>query len=154
PENKPEQLKLLKDKLASIPGVSDASFSLGAPVADNSASTSLNVKEKYASEKIDVEGKASDKNYLKTYNLQLIAGRWIDDNDDRNIDASIPDSLKRYVFVLNEKAVTALGSSSAGAAIGKYVTFGMYDITAPVIGVVKDYNTTSLHEAVTPVIMV
>ncbi|MGN6355151.1 MAG: ABC transporter permease [Parafilimonas sp.] len=154
PENKPQQLQLLKDKLAAIPGVSDVSLSLGAPIADNSASTSFNVKEKYASEKIDVEVKASDKNYLKTYNLQLIAGRWIDDNDERNINASIPDSLKRYAFVLNEKAVKALGFASPEKAIGKYVTFGMYDITAPVIGVVKDYNTTSLHDAVAPVIMV
>ena len=51
PENKPEQLKLLKDKLAAIPGVSSVSFSLGAPVTDNNASTSFNLKEKYATEK-------------------------------------------------------------------------------------------------------
>jgi ABC-type antimicrobial peptide transport system permease subunit len=154
PENKPQQLKLLKDKLAAIPGVSNVSLSLGAPIADNNASTGFNVKEKYASEKIDVEVKASDKNYLKTYNLQLLAGRWIDDTDEHNIDLSIPDSLKHYAFVLNEKAVKALGFASPEKAIGKYVTFGMYDITAPVVGVVKDYNTTSLHDAVAPVIMV
>ena len=30
----------------------------------------------------------------------------------------------------------------------------MNDISAPVIGVVKDYNTASLHDAVKPVLMV
>jgi ABC-type antimicrobial peptide transport system permease subunit len=30
----------------------------------------------------------------------------------------------------------------------------MNDISAPVIGIVKDYNTTSLHDAVKPVLMV
>ncbi|HYJ64598.1 MAG TPA: FtsX-like permease family protein, partial [Parafilimonas sp.] len=154
PENKPEQLKLLKDKLAAIPGVSSVSFSLGAPITDNNASTSFNLKEKFASAKIDVEVKAIDKNYLNTYNLQLAAGRWFDDNDEHNIDKSIPDSLKRYAFVLNETAVKALGFSSAQDALGKYVTFGFNDISAPVIGVVKDYNTTSLHDAVKPVLMV
>jgi hypothetical protein len=74
PENKPEQLKLLNDKLSVISGVNNLSFSLGAPITDNNAFTSFNRKEKYASEKIDVGVKAADKNYLKTYGLQLIAG--------------------------------------------------------------------------------
>jgi hypothetical protein len=77
PENKHEQLKLLSDKLSAIPGVSNLSFSLGAPVANNNASTSFNRKEKYASEKIDVEVKAADKNYLSTYGLQLTAGKMV-----------------------------------------------------------------------------
>ncbi len=154
PENKPEQLKLLNDKLSNIPGVSSVSLSLGAPVTDNNASTSFNRKEKYTSEKIDVEVKAADKNYLKTYGLQLTAGRWFDENDERNVDNSIPDSLKRYAFVLNQTALKALGFSSAQDALGKYVTFGMNDISAPVIGVVKDYNTSSLHNTVKPVLMV
>ena len=154
PENKHEQLKLLSDKLSAIPGVTGVSFSLGAPVADNNASTSFNRKEKYASEKIDVEVKAADKNYLSTYGLQLTAGRWFDDNDEHSVNDAIPDSLKRYAFVLNETAVKALGFASAQDALGKYVTFGMNDISAPVIGVVKDYNTTSLRDAVKPVLMV
>ena len=145
---------MLNDKLLNIPNVSTVSFSLGAPVTDNNAFTGFNRKEKYASEKIDVEVKAADKNYLKAYGLQLTAGRWFDENDERNIDNSIPDSLKRYAFVLNETAVKSLGFSSAHDALGKYVTFGMNDISAPVIGVVKDYNTTSLHDVVKPVLMV
>ena len=154
PENKTAQLKLLNDKLSAIPGVSSVSFSLGAPVTDNNAFTGFNRKEKYASEKIDVEVKAADKNYLNTYGLQLTAGRWFDANDEHGIDDAFPDSLKRYAFVLNETAVKALGFSSPQDALGKYVAFGFNDIAAPVIGVVKDYNTASLHDAVKPVLMV
>jgi ABC-type antimicrobial peptide transport system permease subunit len=154
PENKPEELKLLHDKLSAITGVKGVSFSLGAPITENNAFTSFNRKEKYASEKIDVAVKAADHDYLKTYGLQLIAGRWFDENDEHNIDDAIPDSLKRYAFVLNETAIRSLGFSSAQDALGKYVTFGMNDISAPVIGVVKDYNTASLHDVVQPVLMV
>lgn len=154
PENKAEQLKLLTDKISSIPGVSSVSLSLGAPITENDAFTSFNRKEKYASEKIDVEVKAADKNYLSTYGLKLIAGRWYDENDERKIAETVPDSLKQYAFVLNETAVKSLGFSSAQDALGKYVTFGMNDISAPVIGVVKDYNTSSLHNVVKPVLMV
>jgi ABC-type antimicrobial peptide transport system permease subunit len=154
PENKPAQLKLLHDKLSGIPGISSFSFSLGAPVSDDGIYTSFNLKENFASEKIDVAVKTADENYLKTYGLQLKAGRWFNENDERTIDNAIPDSLKRYAFVLNETAVKALGFSSAQDALGKYVTFGINDISAPVIGVVKDYNITSLHAAVSPVLMV
>ncbi|HEY5369973.1 MAG TPA: ABC transporter permease [Hanamia sp.] len=154
PENKPEQLKLLHDKLSGIPGIKSFSLSLGAPISDDGVSTSFNTKEKYGTEKIDVSVKAADDNYLKTYGLQLKAGRWFDANDEKKIDNSIPDSLKNYAFVLNETAVKALGFSSAQDALGKYVTFGMYDISAPVIGVVKDYNTSSLHDAIKPVLMI
>ncbi len=154
PENKPEQLKLLNDKLSDIPGISSVSFSLGAPITDNNAFTGFNRKEKYATEKIDVAVKAADKNYLKTYGLQMKAGRWFDENDEHNVADVIPDSLKKYAFVLNETAVKALGFSSAQDALNKYVTFGMNDISAPVIGVMEDYNTASLHDAVKPVLMV
>ena len=154
PENKATQLKLLNDRLSAIPAVSSVSFSLGAPVSKNNAHTSFNTKEKYATEKIEVDIKAADKNYLNTYRLQLLAGRWFDENDEHNIEDAIPDSLKRYAFVLNETAVRSLGFSSPQDALGKYVTFGMNDISAPVIGVVKDYNTSSMHDAVRPVLMV
>lgn len=154
PENKPEQLKLLHDKLSAIPGIESFSFSLGAPISEDGVSTSFNTKEKYSTEKIDVAVKAADDNYLKTYGLHLTAGRWFDANDEKKIDNSIPDSLKNYAFVLNETAVKALGFSSAQDALGKYVTMGMNDISAPVIGVVKDYNTSSLHDAIKPVLMI
>jgi len=153
PENKPAQLKLLRDKLSAIPGINSVSFTLGAPITDNNASTSFNLKEKYATSKIDVEVKAADKNYLKTYGLQLKTGRWFNENDEQHVADAIPDSLKRYAFVLNETAVKVLGFSSAQDALGKYLTFGFNDISAPVIGVVKDYNTASLHDAVKPVLM-
>ena len=154
PENKPEQLALLHNQLSSIPGISSFSFSLDAPIGDNQVNTEFNLKEKYHTEQLHVAVKAADKDYLKTYGLQLMAGRWFDANDEHQIDNAIPDSLKHYAFVLNETAVKALGFSSPQDAIGKEVTFGMNDISAPVIGVVKDYHIASLRQSVSPVLMV
>jgi putative ABC transport system permease protein len=154
PENNAPQLKLLHDKLSDIAGINSVSFALAPPISDDQVGTSFNRREKYASEKMDVSVKPIDENYLKTYGLQLISGRWFNESDTRNIDNSIPDSLKHYAFVLNETAVKTLGFSSPQKALGQYVTFGVNDISAPVIGVVKDYNISSLHNAVTPVLMV
>ena len=154
PENKPAQLKKLQNKLSSIPGISSFSLSLDAPIGDNQVNTEFNLKEKYSTEQLHVAVKAADKGYLKTYGLQLVAGRWFDENDESKIVNSIPDSLRRYAFVLNETAVKAFGFTSPQQALGKYVTFGMNDISAPVIGVVKDYHIASLHYPVSPVLMV
>ncbi len=154
PENKPEQLESLHNQLSSIPGISSFSISLDAPIGDNHVNTEFNLKEKYSTDQLHVAVKAADKGYLKTYGLQLTAGRWFNEDDESKIANSIPDSLKHYSFVLNETAVKALGFSNPQDAIGKYVTFGMNDISAPVIGVVKDYHIASLREAVSPVLMV
>ncbi len=154
PTNKPEQLQTLRNQLSAIPGISSISLSLGAPVTDNNVNTEFNRKEKYASERMNVKVKVADKDYLKTYGLQLAAGRWFDEIDESKIASSIPDSLKEYVFVLNETAVKALGFASPQEALGKYVTFGLNDISAPVIGVMKDYHVASLHEPIAPVLMI
>lgn len=154
PQSKPEQLEALRNKLSAIPGISSFSLSIGAPVSDNAFGTGFNLREKYATEQMNVEVKAGDKEYLKTYGLQLAAGRWFDENDERKIANSIPDSLRQYVVVINETAVKMLGFSNSEMALGKYITFGLNDMNVPVIGVVKDYHVTSLHAPVEPVIMV
>ncbi|HVX48989.1 MAG TPA: FtsX-like permease family protein [Chitinophagaceae bacterium] len=154
PENKPAQLQALRTNLLSIRGISDVSLSLGAPVADNQANTGFNTREKYNTSQLDVAIKAVDKEYLKTYGLTLIAGRWFNENDELKVADKVPDSLKQYAFVLNETSVKALGFKSPQEALGKYLTFGFNDISAPVIGVVKDYHVASLHEPVKPVMMV
>lgn len=154
PENKPEQLQALKEKLARIPGISSVSFSLGAPIGNNNATTGFNLREKYTTNQIDVTVKSTDKEYLQTYGLQLLAGRWFNNGDEMKISDKIPDSLKQYAFVLNETAVKALGFAHPQDILGKYVTYGFDDISAPVIGVVKDYHVASLHKAVSPVLMV
>lgn len=154
PENKPEQLLAFKNKLLSVPGISSISLSLGAPVSDNGFNTSFNLKEKYSTEQMEVEVKVSDKEYINTYGLQLAAGRWFNESDERAIEASIPDSLKKYSAVLNETAVKKLGFANAADALGKYVTLGLNDMSVPVVGVLKDYHVESLHAPLKPVIMI
>ena len=153
PERKPEQLALLKTKLLNIPGISSVSFSLGAPVSDNTFGTGFNLREKYAVERKDVNLKTADKEYLKTYGLQLLTGRWFDESDERKINPSIPDSLRKYSVVINEAAVKALGFANAQEAIGREVQFGLNELVTPIIGVMKDYHVESLHANVVPVIM-
>ena len=155
PENKPEQLERLRTELAAVPGISSFSISLGAPIATNNAGTEFNLREKMSVAQYEVAVKAVDKDYLKTYGLDLAAGRWFDANDEHAVGhKGMPDSLRHYAFVLNESAVKTLGFASSRDVLGKMVTFGFNNITAPVIGVVKDYHVSSMHDAMKPVLMV
>jgi putative ABC transport system permease protein len=153
PENKPEQITAFKNALAAVPGINNISISLGAPVSDNGFGSSFNLTEKYSTDKLDVNVKIADRNYKETYGLQLLAGRWFDELDEKKSDNSIPDSLRQYMFVINEATAKELGFSSPHQAIGKNITVGVNNISAPIIGVVKDYHIESLHATVLPVVM-
>ena len=154
PNAKPDKARAFRSRLENIPGVAGISFSLGAPITDNNAGTGFNRRADFSQKQLNVAVKAADRNYLNIYGLQLLAGRWFDAHDELAVEGTQPDSLKHYAFVLNETAVKALGYKTPQEALGQLVTFGFNDITAPVIGVVKDYHVASMREAVKPVIMV
>jgi ABC-type antimicrobial peptide transport system permease subunit len=154
PNAKADQARAFRSRLENIPGIAGISFSIGAPITDNNANTGFNRREDFSQKQLNVAVKAADRNYLDIYGLQLLAGRWFDANDELAVEGTQPDSLKHYAFVLNETAVKALGYKSPQEALGQLVTFGFNNITAPVIGVVKDYHVASMREAVKSVIMV
>ncbi|MFM9911091.1 MAG: ABC transporter permease, partial [Chitinophagaceae bacterium] len=154
PGNKQEQLESFRSKLNSIPGIANFSYSLGAPISDNGFGADFNRKEKYTAERLNVEVKVADKAYQETYGLHLVAGRWFTESDERKVDRLIPDSLRQYSVVINETAVKSLGFVNPEDALGHLVTFSLNSISAPVIGVMKDYHVASLHAPVSPVLMV
>jgi putative ABC transport system permease protein len=154
PENKPEQLLSLKNRLQAISGIEKFSFSLGAPISDNGFNSSFNRREKFGTELLDVEVKVADKEYLETYGLTLAAGRWFETADEQKIDNSIPDSLRQYSVVLNEAAVKVLGFTNADEALGQFIQIGLNNLTIPIKGVIKDYHVSSLHAPVAPVAMI
>ncbi|HVZ98240.1 MAG TPA: FtsX-like permease family protein, partial [Chitinophagaceae bacterium] len=55
-------------------------------------------------------------------------------------------------FIINESAVKAIGWKSAQQAVGKNLNYGNFK--GQIIGVVKDFHFESLHQAITPLILV
>jgi ABC-type antimicrobial peptide transport system permease subunit len=153
-DNNYQRQHMLIDRLSALPGISSTSLSLGAPISNNHFNSGFNLKEKYKAQPIPVKIITADRSYLKTYGLHMLTGRWFDEKDESLTAPAIPDSLRRYALVLNEQAVHRLGFASPQEALGKYVTFGLNDLSAPIVGVVKDYNVASLRETVTPVLIV
>lgn len=84
-----------------------------------------------------------DDHFLETFQVKLLAGR--------NFSSSFPtDSTE--AFLVNEAAVKAFGWKSNEAAIGKKITWSMGK-KGKVIGVVQDFNFTSLHDAIKPLLL-
>lgn len=82
-----------------------------------------------------------DEDYIKTFGIPVIAGR--DFSDEYPTD-------KTDAMILNETAVKTLGWTPQ-EALGKSISINLVDSTfRKVIGVVKDYNFTSLKNKIEP----
>ena len=81
-----------------------------------------------------------DADFLRTFQIELLAGRNFS-------DASPADSSS---VIVNETAARMLGWSQP---LGKEIVIPANHFRARVIGVVRDFNFKSLHEAIGPLIM-
>jgi len=85
--------------------------------------------------------KWADADVFKTYSLQMVAG-----------SPYRPSDTVRE-FVVNETLVKQLGIRNPKDIIGKKINMWNGGLMGPVVGVVKDFNTSSMKDAFTPVIM-
>jgi putative ABC transport system permease protein len=84
-----------------------------------------------------------DYNFLKTFQIPLVAGR-----DFSKTFTTDPNKA----FILNETAARNFGWKRPNEAIGKNMDWGLGK-KGKVIGVVKDFNFTSLHDNIKPLII-
>ncbi|MEO6722248.1 MAG: ABC transporter permease [Ferruginibacter sp.] len=128
-----------KQKVLQIPGVQAISFSSDVPSSENNWSGNFSFDHK-PDEKFDIYRKAADEDYFKTYGLQLVAGNVYSKSDTTN------------EIVVNETLVKKLGVKSPNDVIGKELRSGRSGWNT-IVGVVKDFKTNSLREAVKPLML-
>ena len=80
-------------------------------------------------------------NYLQTMGIELLEGRYFD--EDSKADVS-------FSYIINEAAARELGYEEP---IGKKMTFFHSDNTGSIIGLVKDFHFESLHNPITPLVI-
>ncbi|GAB3316745.1 ABC transporter permease [Larkinella ripae] len=149
----PGNLNPLGESLRQIPGVEQVSFALGAPTSRNNFGTDVRPDLANPDKKISIALKLADADYLNTYGLKLVAGRFFEHRDTLGFAGSIPEEKRRYAFVVNENLVKVLGYSKPEQAVGRKIRLGLNDITAEIIGVVRDFHTSSLREPMMPMVM-
>lgn len=151
----PEQklLDSFRARVESNEHIRQLTFSLGAPTSDNNFGTNFFLSEKGRDAVYSITVKPVDRHYLDVYGIKLKAGRWFTEADERLADSSIPDSLQKHVYIINEAAVKQLGFNSVEEIIGKNITTGVNRIDAEVVGVIEDFHASSLHNPIEPVVM-
>jgi putative ABC transport system permease protein len=130
----------LKNDLVIRSDVKMVSFGFDAPSSDNSWTSN------FAFDKMDdpdfgVDLKMGDENYLATYGLQLIAGKFYEASDTAT------------GIVVNQTFLTKVGVRDPKEAIGKMMRIGGWR-PKPVVGVVKDFKTNSLRDIVPPIAII
>jgi ABC-type antimicrobial peptide transport system permease subunit len=142
-----------KQSLLQLPGVEAVSFALGAPTAENNFNTSLVPDPATSKHYVDANVKLADHDYIKTYGLQLLAGRFLQPSDTLSNAQSIPFKDRKYVFVINEAAVRAMNLADPAKALGRSIRIGINDIEAEIVGVVRDFHVSSLHDKIKPAVI-
>ncbi|KAB2839481.1 MAG: FtsX-like permease family protein, partial [Melioribacteraceae bacterium] len=132
-------MKLFKDELEREAGIESVTAMSGEPGGfhDNYA---YKIADK-GGEYVRMRSLLCDEDYLKTFGIKVIQGR--DFSKEFSTD-------QNEAIILNETAVKTLGWTPQ-EAIGKLISINFIDTTyRKVIGVVEDYNFTSLKNKIEP----
>jgi putative ABC transport system permease protein len=143
--NYAQKINSFKNMLLAFPGIKGVTLSGAVPGKQVGKSLANRRFGAPKSEERTYEMLKVDHDFMRAYNMQLVAGRAF----DRSRPA---DSIG---VVLNESAVKQFGFASAQDAIGQKVWLETLDNRHPneVIGVIKDYHQQSLQQQYTAVIL-
>ncbi|PHN01953.1 ABC transporter permease [Flavilitoribacter nigricans] len=109
-----------------------------APPAENGYSSNvMNYKDGGEEKSLNVFRKFGDTSYIHLYGIELMAGR--------NLLPS--DTVKE--MLINETFARQMGYQQPADAIGKLLSYNKKQV--PVVGIVSDFHTRSLHEPIVPV---
>jgi len=133
-----ERVEQLTNYLQASTAIRSISFSNTGATSDDTWGGSFEYDN--GSEVIDESSQVKyiDEHFLETYDIQLAAGKNLVKADSANM------------FLVNESFVQAMGLEKNELAIGEFVRF--WGVEAPIAGVVKDFNATSLHTPIKPCI--
>ncbi|MBK6636056.1 MAG: hypothetical protein IPG38_18845 [Chitinophagaceae bacterium] len=90
-----------------------------------------------------------DLDFTKTLKMQLLAGRDFQQSDFAMMDTSNNSENFHQPYIINEALAKKIGWTPE-QAIGKILDKG---VTGPVVGVIKDFNFSSLHDPIGPLLI-
>lgn len=129
---------VLLGRINAIPEIELASMGYLTPAADGPAYTNIKYNNGKEDKKVNVQIRWGDTNYLRLYNINLLAGR--------NVQQS--DTIKE--FIINETYSKILGFQNPEDALNRQLDFNGKKM--PIVGVMKDFHELSLHAPIEPVV--
>ncbi|MEP6611851.1 MAG: FtsX-like permease family protein [Mucilaginibacter sp.] len=130
--------QVLFNRLQSIPQAELISVGSAAPSSNNTNTTVGVYMDGKKEIRTSVEVKNGDQNYIKVYNIKLLAGRNIEKTDTAT------------GFLINNKYARLLGFKNPHDAIGKRLTKFNGGDGMEIVGVVADFYEHSLQSPINP----
>lgn len=131
----------LKTQLLQQPSIKNVSYGAFAITDDSHWGSDFRFNNGAKPVDFNTDLKWADADVFKTYGLQMVAG-----------SPYRPSDTVRE-FVVNEALVKQLGIRNPQDIIGKKIDFWGGTLKGPVVGVVKDFNASSMKDAMYPVVM-
>lgn len=128
----------LLNELKQIPGISLSSLGNDVPSSYGWWTTTLEYNGGKKPLQTAVELKAGDTNYLKLFNIPLLAGRYLQ-----------PSDTTREILI-NENLMLLMGFQNPRDVIDKMVKLD--DKMVPVVGVMKDFHAHPLSFKIAPIV--
>lgn len=129
---------VLLNKLKAMPGVAMAGLAMDPPASTSTWIDAMTYTDGKKQIKTDVQVKIADSNYIKLYQIKLLAGSNLVNNDSMGN------------LLINETYSRALGFSNPQDAVGRFIdVYGLKRVT----GVVQDFHQKSLHEKIIPLLI-
>ena len=135
------KIDYLHNGLLQDADIKNVSFSLASPSSDGNWQSDFRFDHATKSTDFSANLKWADVDYFKTYNMQFVAGR----------PYYASDTVRE--FVVNETLLRKLGIRDPKDAIGKEINFWDGHFKAPIVGVIRDFNSYSLREPMAPVVL-
>jgi putative ABC transport system permease protein len=138
----------IKGALAGVAGVEGVTASYETPeyVEWGDGITAIDEKGKH---EISLNAMPVDLDFMKTMKMQLAAGRDFQASDFSLMDTSNKSANYQQPYIINEALAKKIGWT-AQQAIGRQIE---NRALGPVVGVVKDFNFSSLHEPIGPLLI-
>jgi ABC-type antimicrobial peptide transport system permease subunit len=135
------KIDFLKTSLLQKAEIQNVSFSFTPPTNPGSWYSDFKFNRSGKNTDFPANLKWADDDYLNTYKLQLIAGRNYKKGDTAN------------EVLVNEELLKKLGITNPQEALDKEIDMWDGQIKAAIVGVIKDFHSQSLQEAIAPVII-
>ncbi|MEP6750113.1 MAG: ABC transporter permease [Bacteroidota bacterium] len=137
---KPDKYQLFKNRVTEMPGIAMVDRSSEAPHAMNFVVTDpVNWEGKEKNAAVGFKPSSVGFDFIKLMNLKIAAGRGF----SREMATDSADA-----FMVNEEAIKQMGIKNP---IGKWIS--AWKKKGHIIGILKDFHTHSLREAITPVVI-
>ena len=133
--------KSLVQKLKQIPTVSLITSAMDTPASNSVWKSNFTLKTDSGVVENDAQIKMADQNFVPTYGLTILSGKNLAESDTIN------------GFLINETLARYAGFEQLDEAIGRQFKFGWNDEYYPIVGVVKDFHTTSFKNEINPTVI-